>query len=198
MIDLTALESYLAQHMDSYRYAHTLSVKEECMILAFSFGLSKEDTNDLLTAALLHDCTKGLTYDEQLELADEMNLTLSEEDLCNPKVLHSITGAALAVRKFNVSEKVANMIACHTTGKEDMTLSEKLLYLADYIESTRMFKDCITLRRHFYEERTGNLKEHLDRSLILSFDMTIRNLLDEGYPIHTQTIKSRNFLLKNA
>ena len=198
MLDLSALESALSSHMNPYRLAHTLAVKEECKELARLFGLSQEDTSDLLAAALLHDCTKGLKYPEQVALANQLGIMLTDDDLASPKVLHSITGAAVAVNEFGVSERIAQMIACHTTGKEDMTLSEKLLYLADYIEPTRTFDDCVTLRRFFYEERAGELSAHLDRTLILSFDLTLRNLLTEGGHIHIQTVKSRNFLLKNA
>ena len=95
--------------------------------------------------------------------------------------------------------KVANAIACHTTGKENMSLMEKLLFLADYIEPTRTFDDCIRVRKHFYEE-CANLPpmERLDSTLLLAFDLTIAQLLDEKRPIHPQTVKSRNFLLKKS
>ena len=197
-MNLTSLESALTTHMNPYRFAHTLAVKDECAALARLFMLSEEDTADLLAAALLHDCTKGLNTPEQIKLAGELSIALTDDDLASPKVLHSITGAGVAVREFGVSEKIANMIACHTTGKENMTLPEKLLYLADYIEPTRTFDDCVKLRQFFYEEREGDLLTHLDRTLILSFDLTLRNLLEEGGHIHIETVKSRNFLMKNA
>lgn len=198
MIDLAALEASLSSRMDGYRLAHTLAVKDECAALAKLFALSEEDTADLLIAALLHDCTKQLKGSAQLELARELGISLTRDDLNSPKVLHSLTGAKVAQNEYGVSDKIAAMIACHTTGKEDMTVSEKLLYLADYIEPTRTFGDCVALRNFFYGEHTCDLAAHLDATLILSFDMTIRNLLDDGSHIHMETIKSRNFLLKNA
>ena len=198
MIDLKQLESSLSGRMDAYRLAHTMAVKEECAVLAKLFQLSEEDTADLLIAALLHDCTKQLKGSAQLILARELGIPLTEDDLNSPKVLHSLTGAMVAKNEYGVSDQIASMIACHTTGKEDMTLLEKLLYLADYIEPTRTFEDCVTLRKFFYGKRTCALAAHLDATLVLSFDMTIRNLLEDGCHIHTKTIKSRNFLLKNA
>lgn len=198
MLDLTIMEASLSARMDSYRLAHTIAVKQECASLAQLFQLSEQDTTKLLTAALLHDCTKALKADRQIELAQELGIALSEDDRKSPKVIHSFTGAVVAKNEYGVSDEIANMIACHTTGKEDMTLSEKLLYLADYIEPTRTFKDCVQLREFFYGERTCDLLAHLDRTLLRSFDLTIQNLLDDGCPIHIETIKSRNFLLKNA
>jgi HD superfamily phosphohydrolase YqeK len=81
-----------------------------------------------------------------------------------------------------------------------MSMAEKLIYLADYIEAGRRFDDCIRLREYFYgaEPQKMNLKErelHLDRTLALSFDMTIRQLLDEGIPIDENTFSARNYLL---
>lgn len=198
MTDLKALENALGTRMDAYRLSHTIAVKEECLRLATLFDLSDNARNSIAAAALLHDCTKGLKYSEQLSLAKQLGITLSADDLASPKVLHSITGAAVAKTEFGASHEIAAMIACHTTGKEDMTLSEKLLYLADYIEPTRTFDDCIRLRKFFYESKESDLLSHLNRTLLLSFDLTIQNLLAEHSHIHIQTIKSRNFLLKNA
>lgn len=199
MIDLVLLEKQIAEQLDEYRMAHTLSVKDECKRLADLFSLSHEDSALLLQAALLHDCTKPLRYNEQLLLADEMGIVLTDDDRSSPAILHSITGAKVAKVRFKASDKVVNAIACHTTGKEDMSVPDKLLFLADYIEPTRTFDDCIRVRKHFYEECASlPLMERLDSTLLLAFDLTIVQLLDENRPIHPQTVKSRNFLLKKS
>ena len=75
-----------------------------------------------------------------------------------------------------------------------MTLFEKLIYLADYIEPTRTFEDCVKLREFFYNTDKFT-EEHLNNTLILSYDMTINNLLDEGKCVHSATIKARNSLI---
>ena len=73
------------------------------------------------------------------------------------------------------------------------------IYLADYIEPTRTFEDCIRVRKYFYEEALDlPLEKRLNTTLLLAFDLTVSGLLEEGRPIHPQTIKSRNFLLKNS
>jgi nicotinate-nucleotide adenylyltransferase len=88
----------------------------------------------------------------------------------------------------------------HTTGHAEMTLTEKLLYLADYIDDSRAFRNCVLLRRYFFganpkkmtpEERDVLLRE----TLLLSYDMTIRDLLDEGALIAEDTLNARNELL---
>ncbi|MBQ7828562.1 MAG: hypothetical protein IJ386_09905, partial [Clostridia bacterium] len=113
--------------------------------------------------------------------------------------LHAITCAAMARVDFDAPVAVTAAIACHTTGKENMTLLDKLLFLADYIEPTRKFEDCIRVRRYFYEDTVDQpLEKRLNATLLLAFDLTISGLIEEGRPIHPQTIKSRNFLLKNS
>ena len=85
-----------------------------------------------------------------------------------------------------------------------MSLIGKLLYLADYIEDTRTFEDCVVLRRRFYDtidtcrEDPHALCRHLDKILLLSFDMTIRDLLENGAPIDANTTAARNALIFSA
>lgn len=198
MNKIESIREAMRQRQDDYRFAHTCAVADEAQRLAALFGLSEVETEALHIAALLHDCTKGLKYPEQVALADKLGVPLSPDDLASPKVLHSITGAAVAKEEFGVSDEIAAMIACHTTGKADMTLPEKLLLLSDYIEPARTFEDCVRLRQYFYGAQTGDLLSHLNQTLILSFDYTIKLLIEENSYIHLQTIKSRNFLLQNA
>ena len=77
-----------------------------------------------------------------------------------------------------------------------MTVFEAIVYLADYIEQTRTFADCVTLRQYFYsriaKEGTANRDIILRDTMILSFDMTIRNLMEEGGLIDHDTIAARN------
>lgn len=199
MTDLIALEERIAKRLDEYRFAHTLSVKGECLRLAAMFGLDECDTALLTQAALLHDCTKALNIAEQATLAMMLGIELSEDDLESPAVLHSITGAAFARAEFDAPQEVVDAIACHTTGNENMTLLAKLLFLADYIEPTRQFDDCVKVRRYFYEACASlPLIDRLDATLLLAFDLTIDQLIEEKRPIHPKTIKSRNFLLKKS
>ena len=81
-----------------------------------------------------------------------------------------------------------------------MTLFDALIYLADYIEKTRTFKDCVRLRRYFYKNlKKGNddKLEVLRKTLILSFDYTIKNLIEEGLPIDNTTNEVRNYFIAN-
>lgn len=193
---LCILRSEIARFVSGKRLEHTLSVEKEAVKLGLLLGIPENKIPKLAAAGLLHDITKGLTVAQQLSLAEKYGLRLSDDDIKNPKVLHSLTGAYAALENFPdfTDSEVFSSIQCHTTGKPRMTLFQKILYLADYIEPLRDFPDCIRLREYFYS--TGKTDaSHLDKTLILSFDMTVRNLLDEKQFIHKKTVAARNYIL---
>ena len=167
--------------------------------MAKLFGLDEETTRKLSYAALLHDITKEFDSGEHRSLCREYNIEYTDEEAREYSILHAKTGAALARKLFPdiTDDTVYGCIRWHTTGRPDMTLPEKLIFLADYIEPKRDFDDCVTLRRFFYDKIHSSKNKYsvLDETLIISFDMTVDNLIRNSKIICTDTIKSRNFLI---
>ena len=179
------------------RLRHILSTEEECLRLAALFSLSEEETEELAVAALLHDITKRFSREEHLAYLSAMGKTAGEDFLRAEKTLHALTGAYYAREHYPevTDDAVFSAILYHTTGCAAMTLLQKLLYLADYIEPTRTFPDCVTLRSFFYDRiEQGDRMQVLHDTLILSFDMTISDLLKQRCPIHSDTVAAWNFL----
>ena len=153
-------------------------------------------------AALLHDCTKELSVEEQTALCRELGLTVTDADLLAPKTLHARSAAACISTRYPAFDDpmIVSAVRWHTTGHRDMTLTEKILYLADYIDDSRSFESCVVLRRYFWGANPERMSESerlalLRDTLILSFDMTMRDLLSEGRPISVETAEARNELL---
>ena len=210
---LSALREEIPAFISGKRLAHTYAVEEECRVLAERFCLhpslfTEEDGYRLRTAALLHDITKEKTREEQFALCDRYRIPLTDYEKASPNVLHAKTAPAVAQdvinRKFGeriVGDDIADAIRTHTTGSTHMSLMGKLLFLADYIEATRTFEDCVLLRETYYrtlpkpEEGAEALLLHLDRIMIFSFDLTISDLLDSGFLIDPETTAARNALL---
>ena len=161
--------------------------KQEAVRLAERYGA---DVTKARVAALLHDCTKKLDMAEQLALCVRYRIPLDELERKALKLLHSKTGAAIARDVFAVDDEVYNAILYHTTGKPDMTLLEKIIYLADYIEPTRDFPGVEELRRTVYED--------LDRGLLLGLTMTIQEMEELGNPVHHMTRDARDYLMKRG
>lgn len=197
---LETIRQALPGYISGKRLEHTYAVERESAALAQIFSLTEEDTETLCKAALLHDITKTRTTEEQTELCRRFGIPYGETDLAAPKTFHAMTGAALAKADFPglVTDTVCLAIRSHTVGRAGMTLLEKLLFLADYIEDTRTFEDCVTLRALFYDDlpagREARLR-HLDRVLVTAFDMTLSDLQKNGAIISPQTVAARNDLL---
>lgn len=197
---LDALREEVAAYISGKRYRHTLGVEREIAELGRLY--LPEKIPALRAAALLHDITKEKTHEEQLALCARYGIPVSDTDRISPKIFHAKTGCRVARDAYPdlVTDEIFDAIEKHTTGARDMSLFAKLLYLADYIEDTRTFPDCVTLRHVFWDGVAGlaaeALPEHLDRVILLSYDMTIRDLLENENPVALATIDARNALLE--
>ena len=195
--EITALAERVKPYLTGKRYEHTLAVAEEAARLGEIY--LPEKINNLRASALLHDITKRADFEKQLQYCEEFGIIIGNDDMLSPKVFHAVTGAAVAERDFAdiADEEILSGIRWHTTGRAGMTVFEAIIYLADYIEPTRTFDDCIRVRRCFWDcIRDGwDKTEVLRDTMILSFNLTIENLLREGALIDKDTIAARNACL---
>lgn len=197
---LELLRQSIGQEMSPKRLLHTLAVED--MVARLADLYCPDMIPQLRAAALLHDLTKELSTEEQIELCRLHQIPLTEEDLRAPKTLHARTAAALIPSRFPAfaDPTVIGAVRWHTVGREGMTLPEQLLYLADYIDDSRTFPNCVGLRRFFWETDPASLsreerQRHLERTLLLSFRLTVADLLSEGALISPETVAARNALL---
>ena len=146
------------------RVAHVLGCRETAAELAKLYGA---DETDAARAALLHDVTKALDGQLQLTMCRCYGTMLDNFSQKNPKTLHALTGSLVAQRVFGENEAVVDAIRCHTTGKADMNLLEKIIYVADYVEPNRDFPGVEELRHLAYTDITKALKLGLQNTLDL-------------------------------
>lgn len=182
-LSISQLRPVALSYLKHKRIPHVLGTEQEAIRLAERYGADVEKAR---IAALLHDCTKKLDMESQLALCDHYGIQLDELEQVSLKLLHSKTGAALARDVFGVDEEIYNAIWWHTTGHADMTLLEKIIYLADYIEPSRDFPGVDKLRSVCYKD--------LNEGLLLGLEMTIREMTDMGNPVHRATLEARDAL----
>lgn len=129
------LKKELKKNMDESRYEHTLGVMYISAALAMRYEC---DLDKALLAGLMHDCAKCMPNAKKLKTAEKYGLEITELEKKNPFMLHAKVGAVLAEKKYDITdEEVLGAIRWHTTGRPDMTLLEKIVYIADYIEPKR-------------------------------------------------------------
>ena len=129
------IRKHLKKKLDAYRYEHTLGVEFTCQALAMRYGYDL-DKADL--AGLLHDSAKRFEDPVMLQKCLDRNIPVTAEEERDPSLLHAKLGAWMAEHKYEVDDpEILSAITCHTTGKPGMSLLDKILYVADYIEPRR-------------------------------------------------------------
>ncbi|MBE6577245.1 MAG: HD domain-containing protein [Ruminococcaceae bacterium] len=198
---LDSLRERVSATMSPKRFYHTAEVEKMAAYIGSIYAPDK--VMMLRAAALLHDVTKEYSTERQLEICKEKCVELDADACFAPKTLHARTAAALIPEEYPefADEEIIRCVRWHTTGREGMTLEERIIYLADYIDMSRRFEDCVRLREYFFSAELQTMKEnersaHLRRTLIMSYDMTMRGLLGEGLPINRDTVAARNELVR--
>ena len=163
-LPIEKLQEVVVSLLKPNRVAHVLGCRETAVELARLYGA---DETDAARAALLHDITKALNGQLQLTMCRCYGTMLDKFSQKNPKTLHALTGSLVAERIFGENEAVVDAIRCHTTGKADMNLLEKIIYVADYVEPNRDFPGVEELRNLAYTDITKALKLGLQNTLNL-------------------------------
>ena len=129
------IRKQLEKKLKKDRFEHTIGVMYTAASLAMRYH---EDIDDAMMAGLLHDCAKCLTGDEKIARCTKLGLPVSDVEKKNPELLHAKLGAYYARTKYGVTdENILSAIEFHTTGKPDMNVLEKIVFVADYIEPNR-------------------------------------------------------------
>ena len=120
---------------DKARYWHTIGVAETSACLAMRYGV---DMQKAFTAGLLHDCAKCMGNDKLLSACEKHHIPVTDVERRNPYLLHAKVGSYLAKEEYKVEDpEILSAILYHTTGHPNMTLLEKIIFTADYIEPGR-------------------------------------------------------------
>lgn len=179
--DLKELRKAMREVQSAKRFEHTKGVEYTSAALAMRYGASMEDA---LAAGLLHDCAKCLSDDKQLSICEKQGLIVTEAERKSPFLLHSRVGAYLAEHKYGVeNQDVLNAIRNHTTGRQGMSLLEKIVFVADYIEPGR--KEAANL-----DEIRGLAFQDLDRALLKILEDTLEYLDGSGREVDPRTYET--------
>lgn len=165
------------------RVPHVLGCCDTAVELAKRWGA---DETDAARAGILHDITKALNDEEQLLLCDKYDIIISGFERENPKLLHAKTGATMARLIFGENDAVYDAIWWHTTGKADMNMLEKIIYLADYMEPNRKFDGVQTLR--------DQVAEDIDLALFTALDLSVRVLEEKGALVDYNSRTARDYM----
>lgn len=169
------------------RFLHTMGVVETAVALAKHYAVDEEKAR---YAALLHDCAKNLPDEELKRLCKKYKIKLDHVSKREPQLLHAYVGAEVAKRTYGITDgEILDAIFYHTTGKKDMSMLCKIIFIADMTEPGRSgIPNIDEIRKVMYED--------LDKAIIMGFDSTISFVMKKGSLMHLDTLKARNYLIE--
>ncbi len=192
MNSIDEIKNYLKENLSSERYFHTLGVMQEAIELAKRYNA---DIKKAEIAGLLHDNAKCMTKEDLRKFISENLPDLDKNELKNYKTLHAPVGAYFAKEKFKISDpEIISAIRWHTLGRVNMTLLEKIVFLADKIEKNTRDIEYRNQIIKILDENEGELG--LNKALFRCFIETVKSLADRKLYICTTTIDVYNWLLE--
>lgn len=188
-MDKKKIRKKLEKSLDAKRFEHTLGVSYTAAVLAMCYG---EDTDKAQLAGLLHDCAKCLDNEKKIAICNKHHIPITEAEKANPFLLHAKAGAYLAKKEFHVKdEEILHAILYHNTGRPGMSLLEKIIYVADYIEPGRdRAPNLSVIRKRAFED--------LDQALLMILEDTLQYLKEIETEIDPITRETYEYYLKEG
>ncbi|SEQ42764.1 putative HD superfamily hydrolase of NAD metabolism [Lachnospiraceae bacterium NE2001] len=188
-MERTEIVKKLETKLNPKRFVHTIGVEYTAANLAFVHGADVEKAR---LAGLLHDCAKYIPTDEKLKRAKKYGIKPSKFEKANPDLIHGKLGAYMAKDKYGVDDpEILSAITYHTTGHPDMSLLDKIIFVADYIEPNRkLIRDLPEIRREAYLDLDKCIVHILKNTLeyLKTTDAAIDELTQETYDFYVKKL----------
>ena len=171
-------ECEVRQRLSEKRFYHSQCVAEEAVRLAVLYGADPEKAR---LAGLLHDILKDTPAEEQLKILQGFGIMMNDTELANQKLWHAISGAAFLEFGLGIRDReLLSAVRCHTSGRKNMTLLEKVLFVADYISADRDYPGV--------EELRAVARESLEEAIIEGVAFTVQELMSRREPVASASI----------
>lgn len=182
------LTAFVKKSIDQKRFLHSLNTAKAAAALARKYGA---DENKAYIAGLLHDVAKGLPASSLESIAAKNGVEVDEYERSNPELIHGKIGAAIISSELGIKdEDILNAIKWHTTGHKNMSLLEKIIYLADIIEPGRNFPETEALRALAYKD--------IDEAMIRGLGHVMNFVKEKGLTLHPNSALAYEYIKNNG
>lgn len=187
MYNIKEYTKLIRERLSDYRFYHSLCVAESAKELARRYGADEEKAE---TAGILHDITKESSKAEQLDMIKKAKMTITPLEMSQERFYHQISGAAYAKVILGINDdEILNAIRYHTTGRENMSLIEQIVYLADFISADRDYDDVDIMRQKVDAGR--------EEGLLYAASYTIKSVTKKQSILHPDTVNAYNWIIYN-
>ncbi len=164
------------------RFVHSLNVADSAKELALIYGCDPEKA---YTVGLIHDCCKDEAPGLQLSYMLGNNLEMTDLEINEPKLYHAMCGSVYAEKEFGITDRdMLNAIRYHTTGRKNMSVLEKVVFIADFISAERDYNGVDVMRE--------KSKRSLEEAIVEGLGFTITDLIERERIIHPDTVDAYN------
>ncbi len=181
-MEFAQYEEEVKRHLTPKRFYHCQCVAREAAELAQRYGADVEKAR---LAGILHDIMKDTPPEEQLKILRDSGIILTKTQQFNKKLWHALSGAAYLQHVLGVKDpELLEAVACHTSGKKDMNLLDKVLFVADYISADRDYPGV--------EEMRQTARRSLEETMVEGILFTVDELMQGGLPVAPESIEAYN------
>lgn len=175
-------EQEVQRHLTEKRFYHSQCVAQEAARLAQQYGADVEKAR---LAGILHDIMKDTPPEQQLKILQDSGILLTKTQRQNRKLWHALAGAAYLQQTLQVKDgDIVEAVRCHTSGKKDMSLLEKVLFVADYISADREYPGVERMRQAAYRS--------LEEAIVEGVLFTVQELMGQRLPVAAESVEAYN------
>lgn len=185
-MELEEIIEVVKNRMSEKRFYHSQCVMERCEELAKKLNYDIETAKKV---GIAHDIAKEMPNEEKIEYARENNIKIDEIEMSNPTLLHAKIGEEIAKKELGFTDEMARAIRAHTTGIENMSILDKILFISDRTSCERGFPDI--------EYLNELLEKDINEAVLYIFDKKITLQIEKKAQMHPDTVIARNNLLVN-
>lgn len=173
--------------MGERRFNHSINVSKEAVRLAEKYGADKEKA---AVAGILHDITKEVDFEKQLQIIRSGDIILTDVEKNTNKLWHAISGSVYIQKELGIiDEDIINAVRYHTTGRANMSLLEKVIFLADFTSEERDYPDVDVIRQ--------KAELSLEDGMLYGIQFTLSSLLKRQGYLSLDAIDAYNEILLN-
>lgn len=185
MVSFEVVDEFVKETLSEKRYFHSKCVMDRCVELAKIYGVDIEKAKYV---GIAHDIAKEMSKDDKLKYVKDNEIEIDDVERVNVELLHPIIGADICMKKFGFSEDMVEAVRNHTTGRPNMDMLSKILFIGDVTSNDRKYGSI------------GNMIElankDIDKAILENLDFTIKDIVEKGRILHLDTVRTRNWILR--
>lgn len=184
MVGFEEVDKFVREKLSDKRYFHSKCVMNRCIELAKIYGVDIEKAKFI---GIAHDVAKEMSKEDKLKYVSDNNIEIDDVERVNVELLHAVIGADICKKEFGFSEDMAEAVRNHTTGKPNMDMLSKILFIGDVTSQDREYGNI--------DNMIELANKDIDKAILENLNFTISDIVRKGRLLHLDTVRTRNWIM---